>query len=163
MHCTFHPNTDTLLRCSKCERPICNRCAVQTLVGSRCPACANVQKIPTYNLTTTQLTKAIVVAIAVALALGVFFGLFQYRVPFRIVWIYGPVTFIGSGWVMGEAISQVTNRKRAPALQGLAIGGYVLAFIVYTIVAPEFPSIGFYALVGLVVGGALALNPFRLD
>jgi phage FluMu protein Com len=161
MQCTFHPDTETLLRCSKCEKPICVRCSIQTPVGARCPECANVQKIPTYNLPTTQLSKAIVVAIVVALALGVFFGLFQYLVPFRIVWIYGPATFIGSGWAVGETISRVTNRKRVPALQGLAIGAYALSFIVYIFVSPEFPFIGFYTLVGLAVGGALALNPFR--
>ena len=161
MQCTFHQDSETLLRCSKCEVPICDLCAVQTPVGARCPECANVQKIPTYNLPTTQLTKAIVVAIAVALALGVFFGLFQYLVSFRMVWIYGPATFVGSGWAVGEAISRVTNRKRVPALQGLAVGGYALALIVYIVVAPEFPFNGFYTLVGLVVGGTLALNPFR--
>lgn len=161
MQCTFHPETETLLRCSKCEKPICNRCAVPTPVGARCPECANVKKVPTYNLPTTQLTQAIVVAVAVAVGLGVFFGLFQNLVPFRMVWIYGPVVFVGSGYVLGEAISRVTNRKRVPALQWLAIGGYALSFVVYNIVAPETPFIGFYTLVGLAVGGALALNPFR--
>ena len=161
MQCAFHPNTETLLRCSKCEKPICNRCATQTPVGARCPECANVQRIPTYNLPKVQLTQAIVVAVVVGLGLGVFFGLVQYAIPSRMVWIYGPAAFIASGYLVGEAISRVTNRKRAPVLQGLAIGGYALAFIVFITIAPEAPFIGFYTLVGLAVGGALALNPFR--
>ena len=161
MDCAFHPGTETLLRCSKCEKPICIKCNVQTPVGARCPECANVRNVPTYNLPKVQLIQGIVVAIVVALALGVFFGLFQHLVPFRIVWFFGPAVFVGSGYAMGEAISRVTNRKRAPALQWLSIGGYVLSFIVYIMVAPESPFIGFYSLVGLAVGGALALNPFK--
>ena len=161
MQCTFHPNTETLLRCSKCEKPICNRCAIQTPVGARCPECARVQRIPTYNLPRVQLTQAIVVALVVGLALGVFFGLFQNVIPSRMVWIYGPAVFVGSGYVIGEAISRVTNRKRAPALQGLAIGAYALAVVAYIVISPVPLFIGFYTLVGLVVGGALVLNPFR--
>jgi len=161
MQCVLHPNTETLLRCSKCEMAICDRCAVQTPVGTRCPECANVQKIPTYVLPKPQLTQAIVVALAVGLVLGAFFGLFQNAIPIRIIWIYGPLVFIGSGYVVGEAIARVTNRKRAPVLQGLAMGGYALAVVAYVIISPEPLFIGFYTLVGLAVGGALALNPFR--
>ena len=161
MQCTFHPNTETLLQCSKCEKPICSRCAIQTPVGARCPECANVQRIPTYNLPRTQLTKAIVVALVVGLALGVFFGLLQPVIPDHMLWILRPVAFIASGFLVGEAISRVTNRKRVPTLQWLAIAGYVLAFVVYFTIAPVSVSSGIYTLAGLMVGGALALNPFR--
>ncbi len=161
MQCAIHPNTETLLRCSKCEKPICEKCAVQTPVGDRCPECANVQKIPTYVLPKRQLTQAIVVALAVGLVLGVFFGLFQNAIPIRMVWIYGPAVFVGSGYLVGEAIARVTNRKRAPVLQGLAMGGYALVVVAYVVISPEPLFIGFYTLVGLAVGGALALNPFR--
>ena len=161
MQCALHPDTETLLRCSKCEKPICDRCAVQTPVGARCPECANVQRIPTYVLPKPQLTQAMVVALAVGLVLGAFFGLFQNAIPNRMIWIYGPAVFVGSGYVVGEAIARVTNRKRAPVLQGLAISGYALAVVAYVVISPEPLFIGFYTLVGLAVGGALALNPFR--
>ena len=161
MQCTFHQDSETLLRCSKCEVPICDRCAVQTPVGARCPKCANVQRIPTYSLSTQQLTQAIGVSVVVGLVLGLFFGLFENLIPFRMIWIYVPASFVSSGYVIGASISRVTNHKRAPVLQGLAIGGYVLAFIMYVIAAPQDLFVGFYTLVGLAVGGALALNPFR--
>lgn len=161
MQCAFHPDTETLLRCSKCEKPICNRCAIMTPVGARCPECAHAQRLPTYNLPTVQLLRAIGVAIVVGVALGVSLGLFQDAIPLGLGWVYVPAVFIGSGYLVGEAISRVTNRKRAPALQGLAIGGYALALIVFTIVSPGPLLIGLYSLIGLVVGGAMALNPFR--
>ena len=161
MQCTLHPDSETLLRCSKCELSICNRCAVQTPVGARCPECANVQWIPTYNLSTQQLIQAIGVSMVVGLALGLIFGLGENLIPFRMIWIYVPTAFASSGYVIGVSISRVTNRKRVPVLQGLAIGGYALAFMMYAMAAPQDLVIGFYTLVGLTVGGALALNPFR--
>lgn len=39
MDCTFHPGTETLLRCTRCERPACGTCLKPAPVGSHCPAC----------------------------------------------------------------------------------------------------------------------------
>lgn len=38
--CYRHPDRETLLACSHCERPICTACATQAPVGLRCPECA---------------------------------------------------------------------------------------------------------------------------
>jgi hypothetical protein len=43
-YCTFHPNTETSLRCNRCERPICTRCAVLTPTGYRCKDCVRGQQ-----------------------------------------------------------------------------------------------------------------------
>jgi rhomboid protease GluP len=37
--CYRHPDRETNLHCSRCGRPICNECAIQTPVGYRCPDC----------------------------------------------------------------------------------------------------------------------------
>ena len=37
--CAGHPDTPTRLRCSRCERPICGRCAIPATVGQHCPWC----------------------------------------------------------------------------------------------------------------------------
>lgn len=37
--CYRHPNRHTLLRCSRCERPICASCSIDATVGQRCPEC----------------------------------------------------------------------------------------------------------------------------
>jgi membrane associated rhomboid family serine protease len=39
-HCYRHPDRETLLSCSNCERPICTACMTQAAVGMRCPDCA---------------------------------------------------------------------------------------------------------------------------
>ncbi|MDQ3618677.1 MAG: rhomboid family intramembrane serine protease [Actinomycetota bacterium] len=37
--CYGHPDTPTKLRCSRCDRPICGRCAIPASVGQHCPEC----------------------------------------------------------------------------------------------------------------------------
>lgn len=43
--CKRHPNVQTALRCSKCEDPICPKCAVLTAVGYRCPSCGKEKSV----------------------------------------------------------------------------------------------------------------------
>ena len=38
-YCYLHPKTPTKLRCSRCDRPICGRCAIPATVGQHCPEC----------------------------------------------------------------------------------------------------------------------------
>ena len=40
LHCYRHPDRETLLSCSSCDRPICTSCMTQAAVGVRCPECA---------------------------------------------------------------------------------------------------------------------------
>ena len=40
LHCYRHPDRETLLSCSSCERPICEKCMTTAAVGLRCPECA---------------------------------------------------------------------------------------------------------------------------
>jgi membrane associated rhomboid family serine protease len=40
LHCYRHPDRETLLSCSNCDRPICTSCMTQAAVGVRCPECA---------------------------------------------------------------------------------------------------------------------------
>lgn len=39
VRCYRHPDRPTLLRCSKCDRPICGFCSREAPVGQRCPDC----------------------------------------------------------------------------------------------------------------------------
>ncbi len=44
LHCYRHPDRETMLRCSRCERPICSECAVLTPTGYRCRECIRGQQ-----------------------------------------------------------------------------------------------------------------------
>jgi membrane associated rhomboid family serine protease len=41
--CYRHPDRHTLLRCSRCERPICGACSIDASVGQRCPECVRTE------------------------------------------------------------------------------------------------------------------------
>lgn len=43
-YCINHPEVETTLRCNRCERPICARCAVLTPTGYRCKDCVHGQQ-----------------------------------------------------------------------------------------------------------------------
>ena len=51
LYCTVHPTVETTLRCNKCGRPMCTRCAVKTPVGYRCKECVRNQQQVFYNAT----------------------------------------------------------------------------------------------------------------
>lgn len=40
MVCYRHPNRETRLRCSQCDKPICIECTHDAAVGQKCPECA---------------------------------------------------------------------------------------------------------------------------
>src|SRR5689334_24538673 len=44
LYCANHPQTETSLRCNKCGKPICTKCAVLTPVGYRCRECVRGQQ-----------------------------------------------------------------------------------------------------------------------
>ncbi len=40
LYCYKHPKVDTVLRCGRCERPICTKCTILGPAGPRCRECA---------------------------------------------------------------------------------------------------------------------------
>src|SRR5258708_39626000 len=43
LYCANHPTVATSLRCNRCNKPICSKCAVLTPVGYRCKECVRGQ------------------------------------------------------------------------------------------------------------------------
>lgn len=41
-HCTWHPDRETGINCSRCDRPICPACMTSASVGFHCPDCHQV-------------------------------------------------------------------------------------------------------------------------
>lgn len=64
LYCYGHPKEPTRLRCSRCERPICGRCAIPASVGQHCPECvAEARKSAPKVRTALQATAPAVRAI----------------------------------------------------------------------------------------------------
>lgn len=66
-YCYGHPDTPTRLRCTRCDKPICGRCAVPASVGQHCVWCvAEDRKNAPKVRSTLQATSPAVLAIIAA-------------------------------------------------------------------------------------------------
>ena len=130
MYCANHPDTETFLRCGKCEKPICSRCRVSTPVGFRCYDCANMAVLPTYAVSTDYYVKAAVAGGLAAAISGILMGIF-------------PVFEFWAALLMGiavpEAIARAANQKRGPGLRAVAIVCISFGFVLSRVVINAFP------------------------
>jgi membrane associated rhomboid family serine protease len=74
--CYRHPNRETGVRCSNCERPICPDCMTSTPVGMRCPECARQSaKVRTMRSVSDEPSLTyLLIGINVLVALGSLLG-----------------------------------------------------------------------------------------
>jgi membrane associated rhomboid family serine protease len=74
--CYRHPNRETGVRCSHCERPICPDCMTSTPVGMRCPECARQRtRVRTMrSMTSEPRLTYVLIGICVVAFLGEVFG-----------------------------------------------------------------------------------------
>lgn len=127
-YCARHRTTETVLRCGRCDTPICPQCMVMTPVGARCPECGHGRRIhvPMYSLTPLQYTLSTAAALAVGLGIGVGWW---WIIPEGLGLFFAVVLGLGFGWVMFRAIEFASQGKRGAPLQVLAGLGLVIAYL----------------------------------
>lgn len=153
MQCATHPDTETELGCSRCGKAICPRCLIHGPVGARCRECANVRRIPTYNLSTSTYVRAIGAAVATGIVLGILWAIFNPLTGF----FFGTIAGLALGSVAGQMVSFATNRKAGPPLQVIAAGSVVLAYLVRTSTLLLFSSAWTFTDVRFDLSGLIAL------
>jgi len=147
MKCAFHPDVETNLRCGKCGKPICPKCLVQTLVGARCPDCAKLYKLPTYQVSATYFLRAIGTGAGMAIVGGVIWGVVRGSVPFFYLnFLLAPAV----GYAIGEVISLSVNRKRGAILAIIAGVAVALSYMV-SILSPWGFSINLVSIMHLIL------------
>ncbi len=140
MQCEAHPSVETELACGKCEKPICPRCLYHTPVGVRCRECANIRRLPQYEISLAYLLRGLGAALGVGAAVGVFWGLL---LPYSPSFFFGLFIGFGLGYAVGEGVSLATNRKSGPPLQALAAVGVVAAYLLRSaLLAARFEHVG---------------------
>jgi hypothetical protein len=146
--CKRHPDIETGLTCNKCGDAICPKCLVQTPVGSRCPSCAKLSRVPTYRISKLYYLRAIGAAIGLAIAGGIAWGFLQTIIfsSFFNILIAGAI-----GYGVGEGISLSVNRKSGT---GLAVIGGITVVLSFLISAFTFWGLQFspYDIIAVVVG-----------
>jgi hypothetical protein len=130
LYCANHPDTETYLRCGKCEKPICSRCRVSTPVGFRCYDCANMQVLPTYAVRADVYVRAGLAGFVAAAITGVIMGLF----PGFEFWVA-----LLMGIVVPESIAMAANQKRGPGLRNIALLSIGFGFVLSRVVIAAYP------------------------
>jgi hypothetical protein len=122
--CANHPARDTLLRCNRCEKPICTECAVLTPTGYRCKECVRSQQ----KVFDTAQPKDFVLGILTAGLLSFLGSLLASLVGFFVIFI-APA----AGFVIAEAVRRVTQRRRGRLLFRLIAGAVAIGALINTI------------------------------
>tara|TARA_B100001142_G_C14226135_1_gene613539 strand:+ start:296 stop:850 length:555 start_codon:yes stop_codon:yes gene_type:complete len=53
-NCYYHKNKETVLTCSRCNKPVCNDCTSDSLVGIKCVDCGSIGKPDILNVSFTN-------------------------------------------------------------------------------------------------------------
>jgi len=117
LFCYNHPQNPTGLRCNKCEKPICAKCAVKTPTGYRCKECVRGQQ---KVFETAQWFDYPLLMGVVALLAGI--GGFGAGKLYFFTIFLAPV----AGGIIAEAARFVTRRRRSRLLFRLAIVAAVM-------------------------------------
>jgi hypothetical protein len=119
--CVKHPQRETYLRCGKCNDPICPRCMVTTPVGARCGACAQIRKLPQYDVG-FRLVAASALGGLVVSAAG------WYVLSFIPLFRFFAAVFLGIA--VGDVVSRLARRRSNTVLIAVAIVDIVAGWIV---------------------------------
>ena len=148
MQCANHPDVETGLTCSKCGKPICPKCMIQTPVGARCSQCAKLKKLPTFQLSHANLAKATMAGLGAALVSGIIWYLISHFV------FHGLLSNIllaaALGYGTGQIVSLSANRKRGLPLKIVASISVLIAYIMGNYVAIPFHFILNFNLMNLI-------------
>lgn len=159
MTCANHPGVETLLRCNRCDKPICMKCAVQTPVGYRCRECVHEQQSSYFNAVGTDNIVAFGVGMVVSAIAAPFIGLLIGGFGF---WglIIAFVAGSGAGSALAQIIRRSVGRRRGRYLPVFALFGIILgvllgsfAFLLFTGSFPLF-SLPMLLFTGLAIAAA---------
>ena len=132
--CYRHPDVETGLRCNRCNKFICPKCAVRTPVGFRCPDCIREQEDKYYSGGNLDYVIAAVIAFPLSLAVaGLFttilggFGFFTLIIGFFVA--------PAATGAIAEAVRWGVKKRRSRYLRHVVIGCLVLATAPFILIA----------------------------
>lgn len=120
MVCANHPNRETTLRCNRCGKPICTRCAVHTPVGYRCRECVRGQQTVFETVRAIDYVVTVIVsAIGVGLATPIL----------MILGFWGLIVAPVAGGALAEVVRWAVRRRRGRRLGLAAIAGGIVGLL----------------------------------
>ncbi|MEE8355973.1 MAG: hypothetical protein V3R33_01575 [Anaerolineales bacterium] len=108
--CTFHPKRETQLRCNRCNRPICIKCATHTPTGYRCSECIRSQQkvfitARWFDYIITFVITGLISFLGSWLSYRMFGGIYIIFIAF------------GAGWLVVWTVKKAINNRRSPLLK----------------------------------------------
>ena len=145
MVCYAHPQRETLLRCNRCERPMCTACAVRTPTGYRCKECVKGQQKVFETAQWWDYPLAALVGGVLAFLGSLLIG----RIGFFTLFL-APF----AGMVIAEAVRWVLRKRRSrwiPLITAVAtlVGGLFPSILNILLVLIVAPQAGLGSLLGL--------------
>jgi hypothetical protein len=147
-YCYKHPTVETGLRCNRCDRPICSRCAVHTETGYRCPECIRGQQ----KIFDTARWYDFLLALGVATCLSAIGSILSNLVGFFVL-LLAPF----AGIAIAEAVRFVIRRRRNRLLNKLVGAAVFLGGLL-----PSIPTLWMYFSTMNTGISSLALTGFSL-
>lgn len=155
-YCANHPDRETNLRCNRCGKLICSKCAVRTATGYRCEECVRGQQ----KIFETAKTADYLLAFVVAVFLSSIGGLIASWLGFFTI-LVAPA----AGGLIAEVVRSVTEKRRSPRLfftaaAGVVIGGaiFVLQPLYFLLISRDPTAL--YSILWPVIYAGLATSTF---
>jgi hypothetical protein len=128
IYCANHPAVETSLRCNRCEKPICAKCAVLTPTGYRCPECIKEQQ-KIFDTSVWYDYPVVFVIVAILSYLGSLIGGWvALRFGFYII-ILTLFAAPAIGGFIAEIVRRVTAKRRSKKLFIVAVIAAVVGCI----------------------------------
>ncbi|HML22713.1 MAG TPA: B-box zinc finger protein [Aggregatilinea sp.] len=105
VYCTVHPNVEATLRCNRCGRPMCTRCAVLTPVGYRCKQCVRQQQDTFFNAQFYDYLIAAGASVVISFVAAFFLSRIGF---FYIAFLAAPA----AGAAIGGVVRTLTGKRR---------------------------------------------------
>lgn len=121
LFCYRHADRETYVRCGRCDRPICPRCAMQGPVGFRCRDCGK----PVYDPLTSFRPEQLVLGSLVSLGASTLGGVIGLQIGFFVIF----VGFLAGG-LISDLVMRVTGYKRGPVMAAILLGGIGLGAVI---------------------------------
>lgn len=129
VYCVNHPTVETLLRCNRCGRPICLKCAELTDVGYRCKECIRGVQDKYFTAMPMDNFIALGVALAVTAVVAPVLGLLL-----RMFWLFGWILAFmlggAAGGILVQIIRAAVSKRRGRHTRHFAVAGVVLGVFV---------------------------------
>lgn len=152
IYCANHPNIPTNLRCNRCGKPICVRCAVSTPTGYRCKECIRGQQKTFDTVLWYDYLSAVILSFILS------------YIGSRLIPMLGFFTIFLTpiaGVAIAEAVRYVIRRRRSQRLfvftaAATALGALLQALMVLVPVILFWSQSGLGSLWGLLWQGVYA-------